>query len=1163
MITIKNKLYEKPTLLSRRIRVLARAVTILLLWAVGLMGINRKVYALEAEFAGKLGEGALSAAPVNLSLWNVLPPISRTPVIPVALLFDQPVLDFAISDIVVTNATVTTLIDNGGDFYWIGLSPHANGPVTFSLPAGAVTTLAGASNVSSPVWTTLFELDTKLINWPPVGNPPGPGLQVVDVSDPQEMANLLVGPGITLVPGSAVFTGDLVSAGVFSDGNAVGGAGLGINSGLILTSGRAKDAIGPNDSTMTSNGAISARLKFSFITSGGDVSFRYVFASEEYPEFMITIYNDLFEFLLDGVNIALVPNTNVPVRVNTINSVSPEVWMPMIRPGSIPWLSHPVYSEYFIPNYDQPTPAKPNAGTFNIEYDGFTVVLTATATNVAPGVHTLDLFITDMADASWDSAVFIEAGSLTTRNAPVSATFTAQVTELTNLSLIPLTLTFDRPVSGLEVADLVATNATVTGLTGSGATYGITLAPFADGPVTLTLPAGVASDALKPTSLNLASAPWSTMVDRVAPVITGTALNPAAFATPGTPVQVRLTSTEPLVGFDLADLGVTGATLDGFVVESPTSALVTLTPVAGSLQSTLNVVAGGATDATGNIATGAPFTLDWTPPPVAVALASPVGALTNLSALPTTITFARPVTGLTASDLVVTNATITAFGGSGATYTVTLAPLADGPVSLTVPANVANDAVVATVSNMASPLWSTVVDNTPPVVSFSLMDPGELDGPTSEVRVRLTANEPLIGLGLEDLNVAGATPGTFVLQSPTSALVRFTPSPDSLVAAVALASGGATDAAGNPASASPLTINWPARFTPTGQVVTAVAYLPPPCMPNRMLNGRFQGSNDKVEWTTLATITTLPASGVYGTLPVTDSRAWRYVRYLGSDGSYGEASEIHFYNGSTELFGTPFGSPGTTRVGYAKALDWKKDTTFSGPSANGVYFGQDLTLPSPNLIVADSFAYVEPTLAGRNGGYGWNAPWIGKGNPLDGFGYVYAHSPLNLLVNGGRVATGHLQDSYRALPATYASGTYWLSYLARASTTGNRLWGGVSLFDGWNERLFTGVRWGQSLWGLERAGFGSGTSWPGVNPTAAAPALILIKIELRPGASKASLWVNPPLIAPPSMAGAATVDVADFQFNQVRIMHGFGPCQTFGVDELRLGHTWESVVPLP
>lgn len=233
---------------------------------------------------------------------------------------------------------------------------------------------------------------------------------------PSELVDLLVDPTddddtVTII-GAPIYTGAALASGSFTGGTS-SGVGLGINSGLILTSGLAADAVGPNnsDGTSTGNGTLgdadlnglipqatrdAASLEFSFTTTTGELSFNYVFASEEYNEFVNSSFNDVFAFFLNGENIALIPGTDIPVSINNVN-------------GGNPLGVNASYSQFY--NNNDPSNGTP---AFNIEYDGFTDVFTASATGLTPNQeYTIKLAIADAGDSALDSAVFLEGGSFT------------------------------------------------------------------------------------------------------------------------------------------------------------------------------------------------------------------------------------------------------------------------------------------------------------------------------------------------------------------------------------------------------------------------------------------------------------------------------------------------------------------------------------------------------------------------------------------------------------------------------------------------------------------------------------------------------------------------------------------------------------------------------
>ena len=234
---------------------------------------------------------------------------------------------------------------------------------------------------------------------------------VVDTfTTPSQLANLLTGPGVAI--SNVVYTGSSLARGKFS----ATGTNLGINDGIILSSGQVTSAVGPNNVPNMSTDfympgdpylnilslAIThdaAILEFDFIPQDDTISFRYVFASEEYPEFVCTSFNDAFAFTVSGpgivgnMNLAVIPGTTIPVTINTINPG-------LSSGGSTTCLTN--FSAYYVSNLASTT----------IEYDGFTTVLTAMAVILPCQIYHLRITIADASDGVYDSAVFLEKGSL-------------------------------------------------------------------------------------------------------------------------------------------------------------------------------------------------------------------------------------------------------------------------------------------------------------------------------------------------------------------------------------------------------------------------------------------------------------------------------------------------------------------------------------------------------------------------------------------------------------------------------------------------------------------------------------------------------------------------------------------------------------------------------
>jgi hypothetical protein len=204
-----------------------------------------------------------------------------------------------------------------------------------------------------------------------------------------------------------LFTGDSAQLGWLTDGNSVS---LGVDEGLVLSTGLATTV--SNGNNMAGGNWLTpmnldlyalsgfptydlAQLDFDFVATGDSMTFQFVFGSSEYPEFVGTSFNDIFGFFVHGpgiagsytngaVNIALVPGTNTPVSINTINADT--------------------NSTLYNDNSTQIIP--------NLFCDGYTVPMFASIGNLAVGEsYHISLAIADASDAMLDSWVFLGGNS--------------------------------------------------------------------------------------------------------------------------------------------------------------------------------------------------------------------------------------------------------------------------------------------------------------------------------------------------------------------------------------------------------------------------------------------------------------------------------------------------------------------------------------------------------------------------------------------------------------------------------------------------------------------------------------------------------------------------------------------------------------------------------
>lgn len=211
-----------------------------------------------------------------------------------------------------------------------------------------------------------------------------------------------------------------VSGGNFSSGNQSYGYFTNTNpafpftDGIVLSTGQAINAIGPNTSILSDNAAgwgadtdlnqalmisnsLNATvLEFDFVPKSSKLSFDYIFASEEYHGTASCTYSDGFAFLLKKAgtsdpyqNLAVIPHSNIPVKVT---SVHPDV------PGACPAQNPEYFGGYNGPAY--PT-----------NFNGQTVVMKAEADVIAGTTYHIKLVIADEANFQYDSAIFLGGGS--------------------------------------------------------------------------------------------------------------------------------------------------------------------------------------------------------------------------------------------------------------------------------------------------------------------------------------------------------------------------------------------------------------------------------------------------------------------------------------------------------------------------------------------------------------------------------------------------------------------------------------------------------------------------------------------------------------------------------------------------------------------------------
>lgn len=219
---------------------------------------------------------------------------------------------------------------------------------------------------------------------------------------------------------NVVYDGDPSAIAYFEGGEGT----FGMASGVVMGSGSAVSLTGQGTNTVdyeTSQSDIESDLsdisvlnggasdmhdeciiEFDFIPSSDTTEFDFVFASEEYPNFEHTSYNDVFAFFVSGpgitgsyagnaINVALVPGTPDPITISTVNG-------PVADGGSG---DNP---DYFAEYTGGSAP--------NFDVGGYTIPITAIMAGLTPcETYHIKFAIADAGDGSLSSYVFFEESS--------------------------------------------------------------------------------------------------------------------------------------------------------------------------------------------------------------------------------------------------------------------------------------------------------------------------------------------------------------------------------------------------------------------------------------------------------------------------------------------------------------------------------------------------------------------------------------------------------------------------------------------------------------------------------------------------------------------------------------------------------------------------------
>lgn len=330
----------------------------------------------------------------------------------------------------------------------------------------------------------------------------------------------------------------------------------------------------------------------------------------------------------------------------------------------------------------------------------------------------------------------------TTAGAPVSTFIKSNAPSPTNASSLDFIVRFNQPVVGFnDAADLifVETGVAHTGvtITGGPTNYTVTVTGIT-GDGTLRLTASTNSDVTNAALVPLHYAPISPVVtiDTTPPTLSldTTTADPATG-----PILVTMTSSEVLPGVTPAMLNLNNAIVYN-LTGSGTQFQFVLSPLSVGLFG-VSVDAGAVADLAGNLnVDSASLTRTYVADGPGALLSSSSGPQVN-GPVQIDITLTQPTYTFTIDDLETTNGTVTAFGGSGAEYVITLAPTVEGPFSAQIPAGAFTDPLG--IPNQTSNLFARTYDTTLPTFSAITISPPQASVDET-VHITFTASEPLL-----------------------------------------------------------------------------------------------------------------------------------------------------------------------------------------------------------------------------------------------------------------------------------------------------------------------------------------------------------------------------------------------------------------------------------
>jgi hypothetical protein len=309
----------------------------------------------------------------------------------------------------------------------------------------------------------------------------------------------------------------------------------------------------------------------------------------------------------------------------------------------------------------------------------------------------------------------------------VVTALTSNAPDPTREARIPVTVSFSEPVTGFTSGDIQTVNGSISGFTGSGASYSFDLTASGQGYVSATVPAGVATGLGGNTNT---SASIGRTYDSVPPSISISAPTPAITAQGPATFTVTYTGASSIT-LDNTDIVLLGTNADGTanVTGTGSTRTVTISNVSGNGTLSFSILAGSAVDTAGNLALAAgpspALTVDNT------AISINIGPPSVAATRSTPVTYSVRYDNVSSVSLVAGNIALNRTGTANATIGVSSAKAegtqtrlvtlsnftGSGTLGISIAPGTARDSLNA-FAPAAGPSATFVVDAVPPVLTL-------------------------------------------------------------------------------------------------------------------------------------------------------------------------------------------------------------------------------------------------------------------------------------------------------------------------------------------------------------------------------------------------------------------------------------------------------------